>query len=161
MKKLPIAIMLLASIFLTNTIFAQDWVKMMQDPNVNFYDVQKTFNQYYEQAERKAERAARRAARSQDKALAEGELEIPGYEQYKRWESFMQPRVSQTGVRFAPEAVWSAMTEYRKAYNTLGAGNWTLLGPVAPTVPSGGGGAGRINFVTVQDRKSTRLNSSH
>ena len=34
---------------------AQDWVKMMQDPKANFYDVQKTFNQYKEAWEQKLE----------------------------------------------------------------------------------------------------------
>ena len=36
-----------------NTAFSQTWVEKMQDPNVNFYDVQQAFNDYYKDYESK------------------------------------------------------------------------------------------------------------
>jgi len=39
------AILLIAVLF-TTSVFAQDWVKMMQDPNTNFFETQKAFNEY-------------------------------------------------------------------------------------------------------------------
>src|SRR5207244_705484 len=99
----------------------------------------------------------RMASKKKVEAFAEGEMEVPGYEQYKRWEWFMQPRVSSTGERFAPDAAWRAMEQYKKGYSSMGAGNWTLLGPTSPSVPSGGGGAGRTNFITVDPTNAATL----
>ena len=56
----------------------------------------------------------------------------------------MAPRVSATGERFAPDAAWKAMEEYKKGINTFAAGNWTSFGP---TSVSGLYGAGRLNFI--------------
>jgi hypothetical protein len=85
----------------------------------------------------------------------EGEEEIPGYSQYKRWEWFMAPRVSSTGERPAPDAVWNAMNEYRKGYNVQGgAGNWTPLGPSNTAAING---AGRLNFLTIDPNNTNSL----
>lgn len=136
------------ALLFTSSLFAQDWVKMMQDPTVNFYDVQKAFNSYYAKAEPKVERNARKLKRESGQVTneREGEVEVPGTEIYKRWEWFMAPRVSPTGERFAPDAVWNAMKEYRQGYNQPMAGNWTSLGP---NTPSGIPGIGRINAIRV------------
>ncbi|HEY4800947.1 MAG TPA: T9SS type A sorting domain-containing protein [Bacteroidia bacterium] len=149
--------LLLVAVLFTTSIFAQDWVKMMHDPNVNFYDVQKAFNTYAAKKERQIERENRKLFKKKGEAFSEGELEVPGYEQYKRWEYFMKPRVSQTGERFAPDAVWNEMKKYKEQYGAFVAGNWTLVGPTTSTVPSGGGGAGRTNFVTIHPTTPTTL----
>ena len=149
--------MLIAVLF-TSGLFAQnDWINKMQDPNVNFYEVQKSFYKYYNKAEQKLEREKRKLARKTGVAVAEGEMEVPGFEQFKRWENFMAPRVSPTGERFAPDAVWNAMSHYKQGYTNFAAGNWTLLGPTTSTVPSGGGGAGRCNFITVHPTTPTTM----
>jgi len=66
----------------------------------------------------------------------------------------MQPRVSETGVRFAPDAAWNAMAEYKKGINTFAAGNWTDLGPISV---SGLAGAGRLNFIRRHPTNPTTL----
>jgi len=151
------SITLLITILFTSGLFAQDWVNKMQDPNVNFYEVQKAFYKYYNKAEQKLEREKRKLAKKGGEAVREGELEVPGFEQFKRWEHFMAPRVSLTGERFAPDAVWKAMSQYKQGYKTFAAGNWTLIGPSTSTVPSGGGGAGRLQFVTVHPTTPTTM----
>lgn len=130
------SVTLLVGILFTATLFAQDWATMMQDPNANFFETQKAFNKYcedytasYKQANGGAEPA-----------------KIPGHKIFKRWEWFMTPRVSPTGERFAPDAVWNAMTEYTKGYDKPMAGNWTPLGP---NTPSGIPGIGRINGIRI------------
>jgi len=125
--------MLLVAVLFTSSVFAQDWVKMMQDPNTNFFETQKTFNQYC------ADYTA-----TYKQANGTEPTKIPGYKIFKRWEWFMAPRVSATGERFAPDAAWNAMEEYKKGYNTFAAGNWTSFGP---TSVSGLAGAGRINAI--------------
>src|SRR3974377_894983 len=138
--------LLIIAILFTSSLFAQDWVNMMQDPNVNFYDVQKAFNKYYLKAERQIEKEKRRLRKAGGENHSEEEIEFPGTTQYKRWESFMEPRISKTGERFSPDAVWQEMKKYHDQYGTFAAGSWSLIGPTATSALAG---AGRINFVRV------------
>ncbi|MBL0341092.1 MAG: PKD domain-containing protein [Bacteroidetes bacterium] len=59
----------------------------------------------------------------------------------------MAPRVGSDGKRFDPSTAWKESKKYRQQYSSLNAGNWTFIGP--SIVPTGGGGAGRLNFVRV------------
>jgi hypothetical protein len=52
----------------------------------NFYEIQKAFNRFEKEQLRKA-----RPADNEDAGKDEGEF--PGYNQYKRWEAYMEPRV--------------------------------------------------------------------
>src|ERR1035437_5285643 len=142
---------LLAAVLFTSTLFAQDWVKMMNDPNTNFYDVQKSFNGWYETY--KANHPDTQVAKEKQDADAD-EAEAPGYAQYKRWEWFMQSRVSPAGERFAPAAVWNEMKKYHEQYGTFAAGNWTSLGPVTSSSMAG---AGRRSFLTIDPSNSSSL----
>src|ERR1051326_6177430 len=159
MKKFQLKHLMLgmAALF-TTSLLAQNWVNMMHDPEANFYDVQKSFNQYYQKMSNLSEKQKKKLAKLSGVAEAEGEAEVPGYEQYKRWEWFMQPRVGSNGERFSPDKVWKEMEAYKKGFNTMsGAGAWTFLGPVSPSVPSNGGGAGRLNFCTIDPTNANNL----
>jgi PKD repeat protein len=148
---------LLVAVLFASSVFAQDWVNMMQDPNANFYDVQNAFNQYNAKAERQLEKEKRKLRKSKGENLSEEEIEVPGLEQYKRWEWFMAPRVSATGQRPAPEATWNAMVEYRKGIQTQGtggAGTWTFIGPSAT---GGLSGAGRLNRIVVNPTTNSTI----
>jgi PKD repeat protein len=140
-KKILFAI-LGCSLFMTS-IRAQDWVQMMQDPSVNFYDVQKAFNKYWEKNERKT--ALRKLIGGKESATAE-----ENYEKYKRWEYFTEARVYPSGDRSQINKGVDEIERLFKANQkastaTTMAGNWTLLGPTTTT--SNGGGAGRLNCV--------------
>src|ERR1051326_2067382 len=151
MKKFqPSSLILLVAVLFTSSVIAQDWVKMMQDPTVNFYDVQKAFNQYYHKAEKKIERKQSKLANRNE----EEENEVPGTSIYKRWEWFMQPRVGANGERFSPDALYKSMQAYKKNYNTMGAGNWTFLGPATSSSIAG---AGRINNIRINPSNSNTL----
>ncbi len=143
MKKLFLFILVL---IFTATSYSQDWVKMMQDPNVNVYDVQKTFNE--SNAPLLEEMRQVHMQNSGDwAALKAARRKIPGYAVYKRWEWFMTPRVYPTGERFNPANAWKAMEEYRNTHHgkmASPAGNWSFIGPQFSNTLSG---AGRLNFV--------------
>ncbi|MFM7767169.1 MAG: WD40/YVTN/BNR-like repeat-containing protein, partial [Bacteroidota bacterium] len=115
---------------------AQDWVSKMQDPNTNFKEVQQAFEQY------KSDYIAQYRLQN-----GSNPVKVPGEKQFRRWEWFMAPRVGTDGSRFNPAAAFKAGLEYRQQYSTANAGNWTFIGP--SVVPTGGGGAGRINAVRV------------
>jgi len=102
------------------------WNELMQDHNVNFYDVQRAFNEHWK-----------------DREITKGQ----GYKQYKRWENFMEPRVYPSGERFAPDAVYNAVKDQKGKSAMLKSmlGEWTYFGNTS--VPSNGGGVGRVNSV--------------
>jgi hypothetical protein len=102
------------------------WQEMMTDPNTNFYETQEKFKEYW-----------------QDKEVTKGS----GFKAFKRWEWFMEPRVSASGALPSPDAVWQAMQEQPDMFqnNSEMPGDWYYIGNTS--IPTGGGGAGRINSV--------------
>ena len=58
------------------TSISQQWVEMMRNPAVNFYETQAAFETYWE-----------------GKTLEKGK----GFKQFKRWENYMKPRVYPSG----------------------------------------------------------------
>ena len=67
MRKFLLFIFILPSI-----VFSQVWIDKMQDPNNNFYDTQREFEEYWN-----------------NKAIEKGK----GWKQFKRWENFIKQRV--------------------------------------------------------------------
>ncbi|MBL4624872.1 MAG: exo-alpha-sialidase, partial [Flavobacteriales bacterium] len=128
MKHLLLSNLILLSI----SVFAQSWVEMMNDPSVNFYDVQQEFNAEWD-----------------GKTYEKGK----GYKQYKRWEYFMEPRVSVDGTRPVSNSVWTEMTSYNMQHptdlRTEPISNWLPLGPSEWTSTGWNPGIGRVNCVEV------------
>ncbi len=147
MKKYLFRITLLTLMVMSSSLFAQNWVEMMKNPEVNFYDVQKAFNKYYVKKERQVERMKKRQSKKANEGVHQEEIEVPGFAQYKRWEWFMLPRIGAKGERFDPSLSFRENQKYQAQMGTANAGNWTLIGPSA-TIPIGGG-AGRLNFVRI------------
>ncbi len=136
------SIALLATI-ITTSVFSQDWAKKMNDPSVNFYDVQSSFNTYWKKEERKEK------LKKIFQFSKETEEENEGFVIYKRWEHFVEQRVFPSGDR---SLIQQGSKELERLINepayrsTMQAGgNWHLIG--ATNVPTSGGGAGRLNCV--------------
>jgi len=131
------------------------WMEMMHNPSVNFYDVQKEFDKSLIKYERKLKKE--KSFKTTDKL----EKEMPGFMQYKRWEWFTEPRVYPTGDRTliskgiydVKEMVLDNSSANKTNPSLMQAGNWTLLGPTA-SIPTGGGGAGRINCFAIDPANS-------
>ncbi len=122
MNKLCFAFTLLGLSFIA---YGQEaiWIEQMRDPSVNFYTVQKSFEKYWENRE-----------------IEKGK----GYKQFKRWETFMEPRVFPDGVRPNPSVLATAFLSSPLTANA-GLGDWK---PRGPYIGSAMGGIGRINRVT-------------
>lgn len=134
MKKLTILFTILLSPFAFN-ITAQQWVKMMHDPNVNVQDVQKAFYAWYGSDE-------------PSKELPEHES---GYELFKRWENIMAPRTYPTGDRSKMnKALGEYLSDKKNATHAaaLHAASWVYAGTIGiPSQPVINGGDGRISRV--------------
>jgi hypothetical protein len=123
MKKSILLYFFLAAFTLfSSPLISQDWVSMMQDPNVNFHETQKAFYKYEQEY---------RTLYKKERGVEPEK--VPGYKIFKRWEWFMAPRVSSNGERFSPDAAWKAIEQYKKESSLLNAGNWTSMGPTICT----------------------------
>ncbi|MCX6272012.1 MAG: PKD domain-containing protein [Bacteroidetes bacterium] len=100
------------------------WVGMMQDDNVNFFQVQHAFETYWK------DRPVTRSS---------------GFKPFKRWEYMMSLRVSPDGKRPSPDKNWKAYKDYFGNQGKLenNNGNWEEMGP--KYLPINAPGLGRVN----------------
>lgn len=120
----PITLTLLSILlFYCHITFAQnDWRTMIQNHDLNFYTIQRAYEQEM-------------GNRPYEKGL--------GIKQFKRWEHYWETRVDEHGNFPRPGSVLEEMQRYynqrgqQRSYLT-GSGNWSLLGPVA--IPNNGTG---------------------
>ncbi len=127
---------LLASVLFFNLIsqitFAQnkDWLLKMQDPNVNFWEVQQEFNDYWKN-------------RSDYKGN--------GYKVFKRWEYINEVRALPDGKLPTADHVLEEYKRYmaEQPQNRSASGTWTIIGPT--NYPSNNTGQptgkGRVNAI--------------
>jgi len=122
---------------------SQDWVSKMNDPSVNFYDVQKSFNKYWKQENKKEK------FRSFFTFGKKTEEKKEGFILYKRWENYIAPRVYPSGDRSVIQAgnqeLQKIITHHSYKSSMQMGGSWSPLG--AFTVPALGGGAGRLSCI--------------
>ena len=104
------------------------WIRMMQDPSANFFSTQKAFNKYWEH-----------------RPITRG----CGWKPFKRWESYMQQRVSPSGEIPAPDHVQKIYAEYMQKHDQSAslAGTWVSQGPASLPSDKGYKGLGRVNAI--------------
>lgn len=137
MRKLSAVILLIVTLAALQTVNAQEqkpdtsaypyWIEMMQNPDANFFEIQKAFNTYWEH-----------------RPITKG----CGWKPFKRWESTMQWRVSPEGKMPSPTAVKEAYEKYMSGHDNSQslAGNWVSQGP--EDLPGKGyEGLGRISTI--------------
>lgn len=131
MKKLAI----IALIFCSGILSAQEWVDKMMDTNANYYDIKASFDNYWK-----------------DKPYERGK----GYKAFMRWAWFTEPRVYPTGdMRYASRAYAYEQFKKETEGNKFGpqaavsatTANWTALGPFGSPA---GGDAGRVQVIRIK-----------
>lgn len=149
MKKIVIIIITL----FTTYSQAQVWMRELEErnPNPNFFEIREAFEEY---AEGKMGRAIEGISPEE---FEKYEKEIPGYEQFKRFEHFWETRVDENGNFPEPGAYWKAYLQQQaieksNSTDTSNHGNWSIIGPTF-AIPSGGG-MGRINVVRFDPQNS-------
>jgi photosystem II stability/assembly factor-like uncharacterized protein len=131
--------LLLVFFFTINFSQAQEYVKLMEEQNSNFYDIQQSFNNYW-----------------QGKTYEKGK----GWKQFKRWEYFMEPRVYPTGKLINPSLAYEEYIKFNNKYTSKKesgnnkTSNWIPLGPVSWNSIGWNPGIGRINAITVDPNNS-------
>jgi len=134
-------------------LFSQDWVTRMQDPNSNFYDTQKAFNDYW--------------------STHDQNVKGKGFKAFKRWEYFVEPRVYPSGnmsqLLLTSENYEKWFNDYQATKSTAkGLGNsaqlasttWTAFGPFGALAGNAGGQflkSGRLNFLAIDPTNTVNI----
>lgn len=119
--------LLLLLISLNLNSFGQNWREMMSDPNVPFRDVQAAFY-----------------AEFGDEVGAKGS----GWKQFKRWEWFIEQRLSERGERPDSRVIYEEVKKAQLQQQYRGSsGNWQLLGPTEEPDNHGGRSIGRLSAI--------------
>lgn len=152
MKRKIITLSGLLVLFLSIGLRAQEYREMMKNPNANFYDIQKSFNAYWEVRSKEIalEKIANPSTPESPKKYGEGELY-----QFRRWEWFMEPRCYPSGKLVNPSAkafeAWEAEQKNTGAQQKVMSNNgfWNPAGITNYINGNSGynGGVGRINCI--------------
>jgi photosystem II stability/assembly factor-like uncharacterized protein len=132
-------IFIIVVLFLTaGNIKGQEYLRLMEDANVNFYDIQKSFNEYWK-------------GRTPEKGQ--------GWMAFKRWEYFMDERVFPSGKLPDPAITHKEITKYKSQHpdNVNDLSNWISLGPTSWVPISYNPGIGRINCIVQHPTNSNIL----
>lgn len=121
-------------------VSGQEFVEKMANESVNFYEVQKSFNEYY-------------AGKPYEKGK--------GFKQFKRWEWFTDQRVFPSGERFASNLAWNNFMDYKKShrsdFNSDKSSNWISLGPNDWNSVSYSPGQGRVNVIAMDPNDTNTI----
>jgi hypothetical protein len=145
-----LALAFTAGLFCTR-LAAQEWVTKMHDPHANFYDVQESFNKYFETHDKKEKGK--------------------GYKAFRRWAYFVEPRVYPSGNLSALRQTSENFKKFEQQYKAnangkLGNGamiastTWTAMGPFGALNGTAGGQllkSGRLNFITISPTNTANL----
>ena len=130
----------------------QEWVKLMQDPEANFYTIQQSFSEFWKTHD----------------ANQKGN----GYKVFKRWENFVAPRVFPSGKLSELNKTAQNFQSYLNSQsnpvpqnhviggnNNIASTTWTAMSG-AITNSLGGGQTlqtGRVNFITIDPNNLNNL----
>ena len=145
--------LLLTSVLFSLASISQEWTELMQSPNANFYDIQRTFNEYWKTHDQNEKGK--------------------GFKAFKRWEHFVEPRVYPSGnmsqLLLSSENYEKWYADYRATQATakglggaaqLASSTWTAMGPFGALAGNAGGQflkAGRLNFITIDPTNTVNI----
>lgn len=126
---LKLLVILFISLGILNQSYSQPALEFKSSDNLNFFEMKKNFNDYWNAPENQGKK---------------------GWKQFQRWEYFWNSRVNSDGTFPDGFNLWNEYVKYQKQSNHLITGNdkiWTHIGPFKNPSGSNQGGIGRINVV--------------
>jgi len=116
---------------------AQNWRDLIADPNANFREVQAAFY-----------------AEFGDEAGKKGS----GWKQFKRWEWFMEQRLSEEGKMPNSKVIYEEVKRANLQKQFRGAsGYWQLIGPIEEPTNSSGQSIGRISAIAFHPTDTNQI----
>ncbi len=138
----------------------------LSNTNENFYQTQKRLNKHFKKHLREIEKERKEKTNGRVQIGGEEEQELAGYELFKRWENFMEPRVYPTGDKTQASRAYEEFVKYQSQNiqnrsanpnNSTQATQSTTWQPVGPFGDPTGGNAGRINAVRFDPTSTTGI----
>jgi photosystem II stability/assembly factor-like uncharacterized protein len=125
--------MILIPLVILNQSFAQPALEFKSSDNLNFYEMKKNFNDYWNATENQGKK---------------------GWKQFQRWEYYWESRVNPDGSFPNGVDIWNEYIKYQNKSTQLTQGNdkiWSQTGPFKnPAAGNNQGGIGRINVVKIK-----------
>lgn len=117
---------------------SKDWMEKMQDKNVNFKDLQQSFNDYWK---------------------GRTDYKGNGYKIFKRWEYINEFRVLPDGKLQAPDYVYKTYLKYKAEHPPVksASGSWSIVAPTSYPInnTSQPTGMGRVNAIAFSPTDAT------
>jgi len=135
----------------------------LSNPNENFYQTQKRLARYFKKHLREIEKEKKEKAEGRLQIGGDEEQELAGYELFKRWENYMEPRVYPTGDKTQVSRAYEEFIKYQaqnsqnRSINQNASTQSTTWQPVGPFGDPTGGNAGRINAVRFDPASTTGI----
>ena len=130
-RSLLVPLFVLLVLCLPSTVPAQEWVRKMDDPQANFYEIRDAFEAHWQDRDHTVRGS--------------------GWKPFQRWAYFWEPRVYPSGEFPRPDVTARALSAYRRVVSPFvtraNASDWTSLGPDSWITVSYNPGIGRINCV--------------
>lgn len=116
---------------------AQNWREMINDPNVDFEDIQAAF--YQEFGDSLGQRGS-------------------GWKQFKRWEWFMEQRLNERGEMPNPRLIYEEVkrAELQQQFRNDN-GNWQLIGPIDEPANTNGRSIGRVSAIAFHPTDTNQM----
>src|ERR1700751_1934926 len=113
--------LLLVSAYIT--VQAQNSKLDFANPNENSYQTQKRLTKHFKKHQRQLNEERKEKAEGHLKVGGEEEQELAGYELFKRWEAYMEPRVYPSGDKTLASRSYEEFVKYQA--ENVGAQNRT------------------------------------
>lgn len=156
MKTLYLLLVSCILLLFSAPVFSQKWVGMMKDPNANFYEIQKEFNNYWSKPDKKKLLNEDPSKGEEKEASEEVKISGAGWKQFKRWEWMMEPRVYPSGSLLPPKDYLSTLQQSHASHTRQG--NWSFIGlNNTPSNVYPYSGVGRVNSVRFDPANSSTM----
>ncbi len=132
-----LGLFILSPFIISNSAFAQNWREMINNPEINFQDVQAAF--YKEFGDSIGEKGT-------------------GWKQFKRWEWFMEQRLNEEGRMPNHRLIYEELkrAQLQQQYRG-GNGSWQLIGPIEEPQNGNGNSIGRVSAIAFHPTDTNQL----
>ncbi|UTW60894.1 T9SS type A sorting domain-containing protein [bacterium SCSIO 12741] len=118
-------LLILSLLGISASVYGQDWIEGMYDPQMNYFEVNESYQQYWQTHEK---------------------VKGSGHKQFERWRYFIDPYIQKDGsIRPYKEIQQSIESYYQSHPSRSVQGNWVEIGPW--TAQRVSRGVGRMNCI--------------
>lgn len=141
---------------------AQQWISMMKDPSINYYEVENKFHEWQDSLQRVDQRSFLFRLLHNEKIKEQNELREEAAEHFYHWAAEIINEIDENGNRLSPEILLQQIQSWRKPNGSNQVqqvqGNWISRGP--DSIRAGYGnlkGIGRLANMVIDPNDSMTI----